>query len=398
MPVVVGTVATKDVPVVAEFTGRLDAISTIEILARVEGTLEARLFEEGSAVEKGETIFRIDDRVYAAAVAEAEATLARARADLRLAREQVQVKAAEAALAQANARLKRAQTDVARLQPLAEIDAVPRQDLDNALAAEEVAEAEVSAQQATLENTRLSTEIEIARGESAVASAEANLEVARIDLGYCTIQAPEAGQIGKTEIDVGNVVGRPDTAQLATLRVLDPIDIAFALSETEYLRFVRRMTERGASPPPLELILADGRAWSQPGEFLFAERTIDRQTATMTLRGRFPNENDILRPGMFGRIRAEVDRIADAIVVPRRAVIQQQTSRYVYLVDETDRVRQRPVTLGPEADDLVVVQSGLAAGDRIVVEGLQKVVPGARVTPIDEPATREGEGTADGGS
>jgi len=390
VPVVVGDVETRNVPVIAEFTGRLDAVATIDILARVEGTLEERLFEEGGRVEKDQVIFTIDDRVYAAKVAEDEAALAKAQADLRLAREQVQVKAAEAALAQSNARLKRAQTDEERLRPLAEIDAVPRQDLDNAVAAVEVAEAEVAAQEATLENTRLSTEIEIARGEAAVASAEARLETSRIDLGYCTVRAPVAGRIGKAEIDVGNVVGRANSSLLATLRVIDPIDVEFSLSETEYLKFAGRYEgEDRPSPPPLQLVLADDRAVDDEGAFLFAERTVDRQTGTISLRGRFPNPQEVLLPGMFGRVRANVDVLEDAVVVPRRAVIQQQTSRYVYLVDADDRVQQRPVVLGATADQLVVVESGLEPGDRIVVEGLQKVVPGVRVEPRTDAASAE---------
>lgn len=386
VPVVVAPVRVADVPLFADFTGRLEAYSTVEIIARVEGELVERLIEEGQRVEAGDVLFKIDDRTFAANVKAAEAALLKANADLKLAREQVQVRAAEAALAQANARLRRAQTDEARLRPLAEIDAVPRQDLDNAIAAVEVAEAEVQAQEATLENTRLSTEIEIARGEAAVESAQASLDQAQILLGYCTISSPAAGWISRIDIDVGNVVGRAGMTELTTLRTIDPIYVDFSISESDYLRYAKDITE-APTFPPLELILSDGSTWAEPGRFLFAERYVDLRTGTITLRGEFPNRNDYLRPGMFARVRGEVDVLENALLVPRRAVMQRQTSRYVYVVGDGDVVQQRTVELGTDEGADVVIRSGLAAGDRIVVEGLQKVAPGVKVVPMDRGAS-----------
>ncbi|MGA1517027.1 MAG: efflux RND transporter periplasmic adaptor subunit [Phycisphaerales bacterium] len=396
VPVVVAAVRVADVPLYADFTGRLEAYSTVEIIARVEGELSERLVEEGQEVEAGEILFKIDDRTFAANVKQAEAALLKANADLKLAREQVQVRAAEAAVTQAKARLKRAQTDEARLRPLAEIDAVPRQDLDNAIAAVEVAQAEVDAQEATLENTKLSTEIEIARGEAAVESAQASLEQAQILLGYCTIPAPASGWIGRIDIDVGNVVGRAGMTELTTLRTIDPIYVDFAISESDYLQHAKDIAET-PTPPPLELILSDGEVWDEPGRFLFAERFVDLRTGTITLRGEFPNRDDYLRPGMFARVRGEIDVLEDALLVPRRAVMQRQTSRYVYLVGEGDVVQQRTVELGADAGSDVVVVSGLAAGDRIVVEGLQKVAPGVRIVPMDRPSSAESAEPVPGG-
>lgn len=398
VPVVVAPVRVADVPVFADFTGRLEAYSTVEIIARIEGELVERLVEEGQQVAAGDVLFKIDDRTFAANVNQAEAALLKANADLKLAREQVQVRAAEAALAQANARLRRAQTDEARLRPLAEIDAVPRQDLDNAIAAVEVAEAEVQAQEATLENTRLSTEIEIARGEAAVESAQASLELAQIQLGYCTISAPDTGWISRIDIDVGNVVGRAGMTELTTLRTIDPIYVDFSISESDYLRYAKDLTE-APKPPPLELILSDGTVWDEPGRFLFAERYVDLRTGTITLRGEFPNRNDYLRPGMFARVRGEVDVLENAVLVPRRAVMQRQTSRYVYVVGDGDVVQQRTVELGTDEGADVVIRSGLAAGERIVVEGIQKVSPGVEVAPMDRPASSENaEPAASGGA
>lgn len=398
VPVVVAPVRVADVPIFADFTGRLEAYSTVEIIARVEGELVERLVEEGQEVEAGQVLFRIDDRAFAANVKQAEAALLKANADLKLAREQVQVRAAEAAVAQANARLRRAQTDEARLRPLAEIDAVPRQDLDNAIAAVEVAQAEVQAQEATLENTRLSTEIEIARGEAAVESAQASLEQAQIQLGYCTISAPAAGWIGRIDIDVGNVVGRAGMTELTVLRTIDPIYVDFSISESDYLNYAKDLAE-APKPPPLELILSDGTAWDEPGRFLFAERYVDLRTGTITLRGEFPNPNDFLRPGMFARVRGEVDVLENALLVPRRAVMQRQTSRYVYVVGEGEVVQQRTVELGADQGPDVVIRTGLAAGDRIVVEGLQKVAPGVKVAPMDRAASTEtAEPAASGGA
>jgi membrane fusion protein (multidrug efflux system) len=397
VPVVVAPVRVADVPIFAEFTGRLEAYSTIELIARVEGVLVEQFFDEGDEVQPGDVLFKIDDRPFQASVDEADAALAKANADLRLAQEQVQVRAAEAALAQSQARLKRAVTDESRLKPLAEIDAVPRQDLDNAVAAVEVAQAEVDAQEATLENTRLTTEIDIARGEAAVASAEASLDQARILLGFCTIEAPIDGWIGKVAVDVGNVVGRPGMTDLATVRKLDPIYADFAISEASYLAFSNRLRPQADDMPTLELILADGSVWPEPGRFLFAERYVDRSTGTITVRGEFPNPDDFLRPGMFGRIRGKVEDLANALVIPRRAIMQRQTTRYVYVVGEGDRVQQRTIELGPDYGSDVVVTSGLAAGDRIVVEGLQKIAPGVRVAPTEMSTTSEPAAASGGG-
>jgi len=393
VPVVMQEVRVSDVPVFGEFTGRLEACQTIDVSARVEGVLIKRLFEEGDEVAEGQVIFEIDDRPFAARLKESQAALAKATADLRLAREQVQVRAAEASVVQAQAQLARARADEARLRPLAEIDAVPRQDLDNAIAYTQVMQAELDAREATLENTRLSTEIEIARGEAAVAAAAADLDMANINLGYCTIAAPTTGRIGKTSIDVGNLVGRPDSSLLATIRVIDPIDVSFAISEADYLRFVN--TDGGTPEvPSLTLILADGSTWREVGELRFAERVIDIRTGTMTIRGRFPNPEDVLRPGMFGRIRAEVRELPKAILVPRRAVMQRQTARFVYVVGDDGVVKQRGVTLGPEQGGDVVIASGLEPGERIIVEGLQKVAPGSRVVPAEPTSAEPAPATA----
>ena len=380
VPVVMQEVRVADVPVFAEFTGRLEAYQTIDVSARVEGVLIKRLFEEGDEVAEGQVIFEIDDRPFAARVKEAQAALDKATADLRLAREQVQVRAAEASVVQAQAQLARARADEARLRPLAEMD------LDKAVASTQVMQAALDAREAPLENTKPSTEIEIARGEAAVAAAAADLDMADINLGYCTITAPTTGRIGKTTIDVGNVVGRPDSALLATIRVIDPIDVSFAISEADYLRFIN---SDGGTPevPDLTLILADGSTWKEVGELRFAERLIDLRTGTMTIRGRFPNPDDLLRPGMFGRIRAEVRELPKAILVPRRAVMQRQTARYVYVVGDDGVVKQRAVTLGPEEASDVVIASGLEPGERIIVEGLQKVAPGSRVVAAEPTST-----------
>ncbi len=396
VPVVAEAVRVADVPIIKEFNGRLEAFASIDIVARVEGVLTECTIAQGTEVKKDQLLFRIDDRTFQASVKEAEAALAKARADLKLAREQVEVRAAEAALAQSQAQLRRAQTDEARLRPLAEIDAVPRQDLDNAVAAVEVAQAEVDAKQATLENTQLNTEIEIARSEAAVSSAEASLEQAQIQLEFCTIAAPADGWIGDLEIDPGNVVGRSGASLLTTLRTIDPIYVDFAISETSYLQNLD-IAGGQRQPPPLELVLGDGRVWPKLGKFLFAERFIDLTTGTITLRAEFPNDRDLLLPGMFVRVRGNSETLPGALVIPRRAVMQRQTARYVYIVGDDDRVQQRSVELGPDSGNDVVVVSGLAAGERIIVEGLQKVSPGVAVSVAAPAASSEADAAAAGG-
>jgi membrane fusion protein (multidrug efflux system) len=394
--VVVADVEVRDVPVVRDFVARTEAVETVEVQARVEAILEEMAFEEGRTVEEGQILYRLDDDTYQAELAAAEARLEQARANLKLANEQVSVRAAEAALVQSQAKLKKAEQDVARLRPLAEKDAVPRQDLDTALAAEEVARAEVKEREATLKNAKIQEEVGILLADADVKSAESALALAQLDLDYCTIAAPLDGLIGRTQVDVGNLVGRGDATVLATVSSVDPIYVTFAISEAEYLVFQARREGRaeqegGAEDrdAPIQLILADDSLYAHQGHVVSADRAVAEETGTLQLVAEFPNPDGFLRPGQFGRARIQVALREDALLVPQRAVMEQQSTKVVLIVDAENRVAQRSVQITDRFEDRFVVAQGLAAGDRVIVEGQLKARPGLTVVPTDRPLTTE---------
>lgn len=388
--VVVAEVKTESVPVVREFVARTEGTETITIQARVEAVLEAIEFEEGRPVRADQVLYRLDTRTYQANLEVAQAALARAQADLKLAEEQVSVRAAEAALEQAKAAHRKAQQDVARLRPLAEQDAVPRQDLDTALAAEEVAKAEVDAQLANLENSKIREEVGILQAKAAVKSAEAALALADLELGYCTIRSPIDGLIGRTEVDVGNLVGRGEATELAVVSSIDPMTVTLAISEEEFLRVQEQAElDRENQISSLELILSDDSVYPERGKFVTAERAVAVETGTLQIVTEFPNPNGLLRPGQFGRVRAEVAVLENAVLVPQRAITERQGAKIVLIVGDDNMVALRSVQVSERHKKFFVVVEGLKGGETVIVEGQQKARPGSPVTPTDKPITAE---------
>lgn len=389
--VVVAELETQTVPVMRDFVARTEAVDTVVVQARVEAVLQSMEFDEGEPVEEGAVLYRLDDRTYAANLAAAKAALAQAEAQLRLAEEQVSVRAAEAGLAQSRARLKKAQQDVARLRPLAEKDAVPRQDLDTALAAEEVAEAEVQASDAALVNSKIQEEVGVLLAKAAVEGANALIALAELDLEYCTIAAPISGLIGRTQVSVGNLVGRGAPTTLATISSIDPMYATFAVSEDEYLELEARARARGKETPdqPFELILGDDSVHTGIGKFVAVDRAIAQETGTLQVVVEFPNEEGILRPGQFGRVRVRVNLIEDAVLVPQRAVMEQQGAKVVFVVGEGDVVALRTIQVVDRYGSSFVVTEGLEAGERVIVEGQLKARPGSPVKPMAQPASAE---------
>jgi membrane fusion protein (multidrug efflux system) len=380
--VVVATVTQKTVPIVAEFVAQTDAVQTVELRARVQGVLERVHFKEGSEVKEGQVLFEIQRTQYEAGVQTARAQLAKAQADLAKAQEQVEVLRARAELEQRRAALAKARLDVARLQPLAEAKAVPRVDLDNALAAEQVAVAGVDAAEAALKDTELAQRIGIQQAQAAVEAGRAAVTDAQLLLGYTTIRAPVTGIIGRLEVNEGNLVGRGEPTLLATMSTVDPIKIAATVSEVEYLRLARRQSERRTGQgAPLELVLADGTRYPLEGRTTTLDRKVDPKTGTIVVEALFPNPEGLLRPGQFGRIRAVVEERPDAILVPQLALQEIQGAKSVLVVGADDKVALRTVTLNERIGDLVIVTRGLTPGERVIVEGLQKVRPGMTVKP-----------------
>jgi len=387
--VVVAEIRAEDVPVIREFVARTQAVQTIAIQARVEAILQKRLFKEGSPVKKDQILYELDRRTYEANLSTAEANLAKAKADLKLAIEQVSVRAAKAGLTQAKAQLKKFQQDVARLRPLAEQDAVPKQDLDTALAAEEVGAAQVDAAEAQLKNSKISEEVGQMQAAAAVKSAEASVALAQLDLEYCTIRCPIDGLISRTRVHVGNLVGRGDETELATVSQIDPIYATMAISEAEFLNLQAARRRRGESNYPIELILANDEIHPHKGKFVTAERAVAVETGTLQLVSVFPNPDGVLRDGQFGRIRATVALLKGALICPQRSVTEVQSAKAVLVVGKDNVVALRTVQLGVRYKEYYVVLKGLEAGDRVIVEGLQKARPGMKVNPKDKPVSSE---------
>lgn len=388
--VVVDTIKTGEVPVVLEFVARSEAVDTVAIQARVEALLQSMEFEEGKRVRKGQVLYRLDSRTFVANVEVAEANLERGKADLKLAEEQVSVRSAEAALVQAEAKLEKARQDVARLRPLAEKDAVPRQDLDTALAQEKVAVAEVTAQKANLENSKTMEEVGILQAKANLERFEAELELAKLDLGYCTITSPLDGLIGRTEVSVGNLVGRGEATQLTVVSSIDPMYVTFSISEEEYLKLTRIPEDQESVPDPTyQIILADDSVYPHLGKTVTAGRVVARETGTLQVVTSFPNPEGKLRPGQFGRIRVAVATLDDAVLVPQRSVAEQQGAKVVLVVGPDDKAAMRTIEVGIRHKSFFVVRKGLKAGERVIVEGQLKVRPGMTVKPVDRPVSKE---------
>jgi membrane fusion protein (multidrug efflux system) len=395
--VVVAEVEQRTVPIYSEFVGQTRANETVELRARVEGVLEKIHFKEGSPVQKGDILFSIDKRPFAAAVQAAKALLAKAEADLAQARQRTDVLQAQAELADAKATLSKADQDLARIRPLAKEKAVTELELDAAVAAQKSAAATVDARQHNVTNLEGAVKYTIERAAAEVSAAKARLINAELDLSYCTIASPISGIIGFKQVDEGNLVGRGDATLLATVSSSDPLLVDFNLSETEYLRLSDPETAGSrAGSLRFDLILSDETVHGHQGTFKVVDRTVDPTTGTMKVEASFQNPRSYLRPGQFARVRVAVTEKENAVLVPQVALQELQGAKIVYVVDAQNRATVRTVKLGDKAGKLVIVLEGLTAGERVITEGLQKVRPGSEVNPSTAPAGEAGQKT--GGS
>jgi membrane fusion protein (multidrug efflux system) len=384
--VIVADVTQRTVPLVRDYTARTEGVPTIEVRARVAGVLEQVLFKEGSEVKQGQTLFTIQREEYAAQFESARAQLAKAQADLTRARDTSVVDRVNATLNQRKADLGRAQQDVNRYRPLAQARAIPQQDLDTALSQEKVAVAGVEAAEAALKDAQLAQRTEIQLAEAAVNSARASVTQAQLNVDYTTVKSPVTGVVGKVQVDQGNLVGKNEPTLLATVSAIDPIYADFSLAEVDYLKLAPRIQldpsgRVQSAGPALSLILADGTTFPHKGRVVFVDRAVDVKTGTITVRAAFPNPEKVVRPGQFGRVRGVVEERPNAVLVPQRAVMDQQGSKVVLVVGADDKVVLKPVTLDERIDDASIVTKGLAAGERVIVEGMQKVRPGMQVKP-----------------
>jgi membrane fusion protein, multidrug efflux system len=387
--VVVVSVNQKTVPIYSEFVGQTKADETVELRARVEGILQKVFFKEGAHVKKGQLLFTIDKRPLQAALQSAKALANKAISDLAQASQRTDVLQAQAQLADAQAVLVRANQDVSRLTPLAKEKAVTEQDLDAAIASQKSAKATVDARQANLTNLEAAVKYTIERAQAEVSASKARVIQAELDLSYCDIYSPITGIIGFLQVDEGNLVGRGDATLLATISASDPLMVDFNVSEVEYLKLVDRETVHKGHGENLrfDLVLSDESMHPYQGRFRVLDRTVDPQTGTMKAEASFPNPGSYLRPGQFARLRVAVAERENAILVPQRAVQELQGAKTVMVVDAQNKVSVRTIKLGDKADKDVVVLDGLQAGERVIVEGMQKVRPGAQVNPSESGAT-----------
>ncbi len=398
--VIVAEIPQRTVQVSSEFVARTEAIPTVEVRARIQGVLEQVRFKEGTEVKQGQVLFVIQQDEYKAALQTARAQLAKAQADLTRAKDTSVVDLARAQLDQAKAEQGKSQADVARYRPLAQAQAIPQQDLDTAVSREQVTAAGVQAADAALKDAVLVQRTAIQLGEAAVESGKASVIQAELNLSYTTIESPISGIIGKLNVDPGNLVGKGESTLLATVSAINPMFVDFSIAEVDYLKLVKRVPGlgRGEAPknlrPSLELILADGTLFPQKGRPIFIGREIDLKTGTIQVRSEFPNPQAVLRPGQFGRVRAVTEDVPNAILVPQVAVQELQGAKTVLVVGEGDKVALRTVTLREPFDQFYIVSNGLKAGERVIVEGLQKVRPGMQVKP-ELQAASDGKPAAD---
>src|SRR2546422_1871449 len=372
-------VAQRDVPVYGEWIGTLEGMVNATIKAQVTGYLRQQRYTEGALVTQGQVLFEIDQRPFQAALDQAKGELAKAQGQLVQAN--AQLVQANAQLAQAEANQGKTQLDVDRYIPLAKAQAISTQDLDNAVQNNLAAKAQVAAARAGIDTAKAA----IVAAKAAVEAAKAVVATAALNLGFTTILSPIDGIAGIATAQVGDLVG-PSSGTLTTVSTLDPIKVYFTASEQAYLNFVRRnptIAERRAAQKrlELELVLADGTTYPHKGTFFVADREVNVETGAIRLAGLFPNPGNVLRPGQYGRVRAVIRHQEGALLVPQRAVTELQGSYQVAVVDSENKINIRTVKVGERVGTMWVIDEGVHPGERVVVEGVQKVRPGMSVHP-----------------
>ena len=329
-----------DVGLITELPGRLEALRVAQVRARVAGILQKRLFREGSDVKAGQPLFAIDAAPYAAALQSAEATLARAQANLTQA----------AALAE-------------RYKPLVAANAVSQQEYANAVAAQKQAEADVAA------------------GRAAV-------QTGRINLNYASVTAPISGRIGRALVTEGALVGQGEATQLAVIQQVDPVYVNFTQSAGEVMKLRRALADGqlqragGSEAAIVRVVLEDGSEYALPGKLLFSDLTVDPSTGQITLRAEVPNPKGDLLPGLYVRVRLEQARVANAITLPQQAVTRTQQGDKITVVGADGKLSPRMVKVGAARNNQWIVLEGLKAGEQVMVDGFQKLQMMPPGTPV----------------
>jgi membrane fusion protein (multidrug efflux system) len=333
------TVATGDVGLVTELPGRLEPARVAQVRARAAGIVQQRLFREGSDVRAGQVLYRIEAGALSAAQSSSQASLARAQANL----------AQATALAQ-------------RYRPLVEANAISKQEYANAVAAEKTAEADVAA-------------------------ARAGVRTSEINLGYATVTSPISGRIGRSLVTEGALVGQGETTPLAVVQQINPLYVNFTQPVGEVMNLRRameqgRLKRAGAEGAEVRVILEDGTEHPQVGRLLFADLTVDQATGQVSLRAEVPNPRAMLLPGMYVRVRLEQAKATNAMLLPQQAVTRSPQGDTVMVVAASGQVAPRTIKVGGSQEGKWVVLEGLQPGEKVMVDGFQKLRPGAPVKPV----------------
>jgi len=351
--VLVTQVVKADVPIVGEWVGTLDGSENADIRARVTGYLQKRDYQEGGYVKEGDLLFEIDPRPFEAALAEAKSQLAQQQAI------QLATKA-----------------DFERSQELFDKKVISVQEF---------------------ENKRQLNEANVAK----VGALEAAVQTAQLNLDFTKITAPVDGIAGLAQAQIGDLVGTGGSeTTLTTVSKIDPIRLYFPLSEKDYQEHATLLKQAMQKPDSerqevIEMVFADGTVYPQKGKFSFVNRQVDPTTGTILIAANFPNPDHALRPGQFAKARAAIDKISGALLVPERALVELQGSYQIGVLGEDNKAEIRPIKIGPRFNRQIVVTEGLKEGEKVIVEGIQKVRPGMILTakPYQEPKA----GTADSG-
>jgi len=351
MPVSVVKVRQSDVPLTGEWVGTLDGYVNAQIQPQVSGYLVRQNYREGTTVGKNEVLFQIDPRPFQAAVDQAQAEVGRAKGQL----------------AQAEAQQGLTQINLKRDTPLAQARAIAQSQLDNDK--QQAAQADAA----------------VAAAKAAVGSAEAALTTTKLNLGFTQVRSLIGGVAGQATTQVGNLVS-PQSV-LTSVSQLDPIKAYFSISDAEYLALTSRVRQVGGdllsskSDIPLTLTLADGTPYPRKGRIAFVDRQMNQQTGAIRIAASFPNPNNLLRPGQFGRVSASTEIRHSALLVPQAAVQELQGLEQIYVAGPDNHVHVVNVKLGPQSGSDWIIESGLKPGDRVVTDNVQKLRDGAPISP-----------------
>jgi len=368
----------RDVPVYSEWIGTTVGYIDAQIHSKVTGYLLAQDYKEGSLVSTGDVLFEVDPRPFQAVVDQANAQLKVASAELTQARADVDT--AQAEIDRAEAAQVKTQLDVKRYTPLVKDGTVSQQEMDDAVQSNLANQASVAAAKGKY-NHALAT---VQAAEAQIEVARSSLQGAQLNLGFTKIKSPINGLAGIRVANIGDLVGTDQKALLTTVSQIDPIFVQFPISEQEYLSLRKLFLARPSSQEgELDLILPDGTVYDHKGKIDIIGREVESSTGTLRIRGIFPNPGNVLRPGQYSRIRAATRIDKDALLVPQRAVEELQGEYELAVVDGDNRVAFRKVKAANRVGSYWVIEQGLSADDRVVIEGLQKIKTGERIDPKD---------------